>query len=167
MNIVIEPMIWGHVDEVLGIEQASFGADAWSADAFWSELSAVPHSKHYIVALIDDVVVGYAGLQFISPESEILTVAVDPAQRRHGIARMLVNALEDTARQRTCRTVHLEVEDSNDAARKMYTQIGYAEVGLRRGYYGPARDAVLMSKELSPWPMADSATNAGGDDNDR
>ncbi|NBO46851.1 MAG: ribosomal-protein-alanine N-acetyltransferase, partial [Actinobacteria bacterium] len=158
MNIEIEPMMWGHVDEVLGIEQASFGADAWSADAFWSELSAVPHAKHYIVALADDVVVGYAGLQFINPESEILTVAVQSEQRRHGIARMLINELEAVAQQHACTTVHLEVEDSNEAARTMYAHLGYHEVGLRRGYYGPGRDAILMSREL---PTTTAAASGG------
>lgn len=160
MKIEIEPMMWGHVDEVLGIEQASFGADAWSADAFWSELSAVPHTKHYIVALADDVVVGYAGLQFISPESEILTVAVTSEHRRQGIARLLINELEAVARQHSCVTVHLEVEDSNQAARTMYAHLGYQDVGLRRGYYGPGRDAILMSRELP----ATTPGDLGGED---
>jgi ribosomal-protein-alanine acetyltransferase len=152
--VTLEPMIWSHSDEVVAIEQQCFGADAWSAQAFWDELGGVPHAKHYVVALAAGAVIGYAGLQFIAPDSEILTVAVRPESRGEGIGRLLVGNLEAAALAHKCATVHLEVEDSNAAARGMYASMGYREIGLRRGYYGAGRDAVLMAKQIH-----ESATN--------
>ncbi|MBU6214219.1 MAG: GNAT family N-acetyltransferase [Actinomycetales bacterium] len=214
MSMTIESMIWGHIDEVLGIEQQCFGADAWTEAGFWSELEGVPGLKDYVVALgvlggavadstgsgdgedetsaagvgdthihsvvpIDDTfvestagggaaaahssvggcaVLGYAGVQFIAPEAEVLTVAVHPQAQRRGIGRVLVAHLEQTAAARGCGLLHLEVEDANSAARGMYAALGYQEVGRRTNYYGLGRDAVLMSKHLAaPTPESDAA----------
>ena len=169
MTFEIAPMLWGHIDDVLDIESQCFGADAWSADAFWSELSAVPHAKYYIVALVGESVIGYAGLQFIVPESEVLTVAVHPNWQRQGVARALISHLEQEAVTHGCSIVHLEVEDSNTSARAMYARAGYREVGLRPSYYGPGRDAVLMTKNpdeatrLAETTPLDETQQQGGD----
>ena len=171
MTITVQPMIWGHIDEVLEIEKQSFGADAWTEGGFWSELEGVPALKDYVVALgaaaASDaaagplVVLGYAGVQFIAPEAEVLTVAVHPAARRRSIGRMLVAHLEQSAASRGCDVLHLEVEDANAAARGMYLALGYQEVGRRAKYYGPGRDAVLMSKRLAAAVAASGAADSG------
>ena len=179
MTITVQPMIWGHIDEVLEVEKQSFGADAWTEGGFWSELEGVPALKDYVVALgaagsgdaaaaaASDaaagplVVLGYAGVQFIAPEAEVLTVAVHPAARRRSIGRVLVAHLEQSAASRGCDALHLEVEDANAAARGMYLALGYQEVGRRAKYYGPGRDAVLMSKRLAAAVAASGAADSG------
>ena len=147
--IVIEPMIWEHSDAVLDIERASFGSDAWTEGQFWSELGAPAELKQYLVASRGTEVVGYAAVQFIAPEAEVLTVAVHPQHRGQGIASALVAALESAALARRCTLMHLEVEQSNAVARGLYEHLGYHESGSRPNYYGRGRDAVLMSKPLS------------------
>ena len=167
MTIAVVPMIWGHIDAVLQIEKQSFGGDAWTEGGFWTELEGVPALKDYVVALgpasgaapTDETlsgdateqfaVLGYAGMQFIPPEAEVLTIAVHPDARRRSIGRILVTHLEQSAASRGCEVLHLEVEDANAAARGMYLALGYQEVGRRANYYGSGRDAVLMSKPLA------------------
>lgn len=144
-----EPMIWGHIDSVLDIERGCFGSDAWTQGQFWSELGAAPELKSYIVALRASVVVGYAAVQFIAPEAEVLTVAVHPDARGSGIGTALVCELERLAIGRRCSLMHLEVESTNAAARSLYGRLGYAQTGLRPGYYGRGRDAVLMQRTLT------------------
>jgi ribosomal protein S18 acetylase RimI-like enzyme len=55
-------------------------------------------------------------------------------------------------RQRGLAQLLLEVRHSNQAAQRLYTRLGFAQVGLRRGYY-PAgnkrEDAVVMSLALA------------------
>ena len=47
------------------------------------------------------------------------------------------------------RTVHLEVRRSNQAAIALYRQLGFEQVGERRGYYRDnGEDALLMSLSL-------------------
>ena len=146
--LVIDSMVWEHSDAVLFIERASFGADAWTEGQFWSELGAPAELKRYLVALRGGDVVGYAAVQFIAPEAEVLTVAVHPEHRGQGIAAALVAALETAALGRRCTLMHLEVEQSNAAARGLYEHLGYCDSGSRPNYYGRGRDAILMSKPL-------------------
>ncbi len=76
-------------------------------------------------------------------EAEILTLAVEPAARRQGIARALVVAV-------LARTlgmpVFLEVAVENAAARMLYDTAGFAECGRRAGYYGPGSDAIVLRR---------------------
>ena len=82
-------------------------------------------------------------------EAEILTVGVVPSARRRGIARMLLGALLDEARRRGAREAYLEVRIDNAAARALYAKEGFAELGIRPGYYDAGRvDAVVMSRDL-------------------
>ena len=67
----------------------------------------------------------------------------------HGSA--LLDAVQARARGAGFATLWLEVRASNERARRLYAQRGFAEVGLRRGYYpaaGGREDAVLMSLAL-------------------
>ena len=62
-------------------------------------------------------------------ECELLNLAVDPAFRRQGIGRRLV----ETLLAQHPRTIWLEVRESNAVARKFYGIIGFREVGRRPG----------------------------------
>ena len=88
----------------------------------------------------------------VADEAEILTLAVDPAARRRGMAARLVHGFLAEARQRGAVSAFLEVAASNDAAISLYSQAGFAKVGVRRGYYGgpdsAAIDAVVMARQL-------------------
>lgn len=101
-----------------------------------------------LVAECDGKCLGYVGAYSVCGETDILTVAVDPAVRRMGIGRKLLDALID-ALDPDNDAVFLEVRESNDAARALYASLGFAEVGRRRGYYKfPTEDAIMYKKEL-------------------
>ena len=88
----------------------------------------------------------------IADEAELLTLAVAPDQRRQGHARRLVGQFlaESTARAAT--SAFLEVAADNAAAMDLYLAAGWAQTGLRRGYYrtpeGGRVDARLMGISL-------------------
>jgi ribosomal-protein-alanine N-acetyltransferase len=84
----------------------------------------------------------------VADEAELLTVAVSPNARRQGVARDLLAEFSDTARERGAVEAFLEVASDNDAARALYLSDGWANVGLRRNYYAPGIDAVLMRRAL-------------------
>ena len=97
---------------------------------------------------------GFAVFQRAADQAELTMLAVAPAARRSGIARTL---LEAGARQLFAQGVtalFLEVGASNTGARALYAGMGFAEAGLRRGYYptvdGGREDAVVMRLEASP-----------------
>jgi ribosomal-protein-alanine N-acetyltransferase len=87
-------------------------------------------------------------------EMEVLTLGVAAAARRRGIARMLITAGLETARQAGARACFLEVAVDNAAAVALYEGLGFRRAGLRRGYYdrGAAglADALVMRLDLAP-----------------
>ena len=46
------------------------------------------------------------------------------------------------------RVVYLEVRAGNVIARRLYRQLGFRDLGVRRGYYGPGQDAIVMELRL-------------------
>lgn len=148
--ITLSRLRWWDLEEVLPIEAELFGADAWTAGQFWSELARVPDTRWYVLAREGTRVVGYAGLFQAGPEADIQTVAVAAAAQGRGLGRRLVEALLDAAGSRGAQVVHLEVRADNTAALRLYDTLGFTAVGRRPDYYGRGRDALLMSRRLGP-----------------
>ncbi len=96
---------------------------------------------------------GFALGRTAGPEAELLTIAVDPVQRRKGIALALLQDFEEIARNRYVEEAFLDVAENNISARALYSQAGYVQVATRPGYYPAANskqvDAVVMRKMLA------------------
>lgn len=146
---LLRPMRWWDVEGVVAVEREVFPADPWSEAGFWSELAGVPLTRYYVVAEDDGDLVGYGGLMTVPPEADVQTVAVRSDQQGRGLGRVLVLDLLAEAARRGCATVALEVRADNAAARHLYSSLGFAEIGSRRGYYGPGADALILRRQLS------------------
>lgn len=68
-------------------------------------------------------------------EAELLTIAVHRDHRRSGLGRLLLTAMIDRVRSAGAKNLFLEVGADNTAARSLYAQAGFRDVGRRRGYY--------------------------------
>jgi ribosomal-protein-alanine N-acetyltransferase len=136
-------MRWWHIDEVLPIELDLFGAERWTAAMFWNELAG---GHHYVLAIEDGEIVGYAGLAVDAPdEAWVQNLAVRRDAQRRGIGRTLLEALLAEAGRRRRDTVLLEVAVDNAPAQKLYASYGFEPVAVRRGYYQPSNtDALVM-----------------------
>jgi [ribosomal protein S18]-alanine N-acetyltransferase len=82
-------------------------------------------------------------------EAEVLTLAVVPANRCHGLGGALLDAALREARNRGACAVFLEVSEANQAARRLYAAAGLVEVGRRRRYYADGTDALVLRAGLS------------------
>ena len=144
--VTVARMRWWHVDDVLPLERELFGEQPWTARTFWSELGQTG-TRHYVVALDGEQVVGYGGLCDYPDEAWVQTMAVAPAVQGRGVGTQLLQALLDEAERRRQRVVSLEVRADNDTAQRLYARHGFARTGVRRGYYQPSgTDAVLMTR---------------------
>ncbi|PPL20000.1 ribosomal protein S18-alanine N-acetyltransferase [Microterricola pindariensis] len=145
------------VPAIMAIENAMFPSDAWSTDAMARDV-ADPHC-YYLVAFPPDApeqIEAYAGLLAPrgAPEADIQTIAVSTAAQGRGLGRVLMLRLIDEARARGAREVFLEVRADNPGAIHLYTSLGFAELGVRRGYYKPDNvDAIVMRLNI-PAPQA-------------
>ncbi|MEO6204705.1 MAG: ribosomal protein S18-alanine N-acetyltransferase [Mycobacteriales bacterium] len=137
-------MRWWHLPEVLTIELQVFGAEPWTARTFWSELGQVG-TRHYLVAVDADRVLGYAGLCDYPDEAFVQTLGVAPDSQRQGLGARLLQALLDEAARRRQAKVSLEVRADNACAIGLYERFGFRREGIRRGYYQPSgTDALVM-----------------------
>ena len=136
---------------MIAAEMARIHAAAFAPERGWgvadiSGLLAQPHTT----ALSADG--GFALIRTVAGETELLTLAVSPAQRRRGIAHALMTSWIETSLPQAERAF-LEVAADNDAARALYTRHGFTCTGLRKAYYSrsgaPAVDALLMSRALT------------------
>jgi len=142
----LERMRWWHVALLLPLEAELFGTEPWTARTFWSELGQVG-TRHYLVALDGEQVVGYAGLCDYPDEAWVQTMAVAAAQQRRGLGARLLDALLEEAARRGQRVVSLEVRADNAPAQRLYARHGFTRTGVRRGYYQPSgTDAWVLTR---------------------
>ena len=125
------------------IHAAAFAPErGWTAAEF-ADLLAQTHTQ--LFARSD----GFALTRTIAGETELLTLAVDPAAQGRGTARgLLTDWLAQTRAEAD--TAFLEVAADNVRARHLYTALGFTVSGVRKGYYArgasAAADAVLMTR---------------------
>ena len=85
-------------------------------------------------------------------EAYVERLVVSPAFRRRGIARLLLAAAEDLARESGKETVGLHVSGNNLAALRLYEAEGYKQAGHQRSlltsYLLDIREWLYLRKEL-------------------
>ena len=145
MVIELAPMRWWHIAALMPLERALFAPAPWTERLFWSELGQLD-TRHYLVALDDEEVVGYAGLCDYPDEAFVQTMAVAPAAQGQGLGARLLTALLEEASRRGQRTVALEVRADNQPAQRLYERHGFTRTGVRRGYYAGGVDALVLTR---------------------
>ena len=146
MNVEFERMKIAHLNGVKAIENISF-ATPWSRQSFVYELTQNSFA-HYIVALVENKVVGYAGMWVIVDEAHITNVAVHTDYRGQRIGFALMQQMLVRAALRGANRMTLEVRGTNVIAKRLYSQMGFKEAGVRKGYYDDTKDdAIIMWKE--------------------
>jgi ribosomal-protein-alanine N-acetyltransferase len=142
---------WGHEADALARIHASAFSHAWSAD----EIAKLLDGPGGFALLVEDErELAFILCRVVAGEAEILTLAVDPAIRRRGLARALVGAAAGAARMAGAEALFLEVADDNAPAIGLYSAAGFSRAGLRRGYYdrggAGTADALVMRLDLGP-----------------
>ena len=108
-----------------------------------------------IVVVEDDDarVAGFAAFHRVLDEAELRNIAIDPSQRRKGMAHLLlaagVHALQDSG----VRRIFLEVRASNTPALALYEAVGFRLLNTRHDYYqDPIENAQVMVLDISASP---------------
>ncbi|MGV9377444.1 ribosomal protein S18-alanine N-acetyltransferase [Nonomuraea sp. NPDC003707] len=133
---------------VMSIERATFPLDAWSEGMMRGELADMPRSRHYVVALVDGEIIGYAGLAAAADQADVQTIAVLEKHQGTGIGGALLTELLAEAGRRGAREIFLEVRADNPRAQAVYRHYGFEDIGTRRRYYDDGTDAIMMRRNL-------------------
>ncbi len=133
-------------EAIAGLHKLSF-EDAWSAPSI-ARLIGGP-GGFALIAALDGRDAGFALLQCVPPEAELLSVGVDPASRRGGVARALLIRAARELTQGGGGTMFLDVAADNDAALALYRALGFQDMSRRVRYYGGKTDAIVMQAPLA------------------
>ena len=130
------------------VHAAAFDAP-WPPEAFAALMDS---PGVFALAMVNQAPVGLILMRAIAGEAEVLTLAVEPAHRRRGVARALLDAGLVQATAAGAETAFLEVAADNAAAIALYRAAGFETVGRRAAYYqrpgGSTADALVLSRAL-------------------
>ena len=145
-NIIIRPMTIDDVDEVYTVEEDCF-VDPWSKDSIRKELKN--NLARYLVAQLDNKIVGYVGVWFVVDEGHITNVAVHSDYRGKKIGDRLVKEMVELCKENKLVAMTLEVRTSNTVAQNLYRKYGFKMGGIRKEYYSDNKeDAIIMWNQL-------------------
>ena len=113
-----------------------------------TEPKTEPKAEAKVEPKVEPKILGYSVCWRVLDELHLLNVAVHPEHRGGAIGRRLVEAVLDDGRLTGARVVYLEVRAGNVAARRLYRRLGFRDLGVRRAYYGPGQDAIVMELRL-------------------
>ncbi len=128
----------------------------WNAQSIASTLATA--GTFGLLASREDEPLGFILMRFVTfrkggGETEVLTLATLPAQRRSGVARALMHAACTHAQKAGVQKAFLEVATDNAPARALYEGLGFKPAGRRKAYYdrpsGVSVDALVMVKALT------------------
>jgi ribosomal-protein-alanine N-acetyltransferase len=147
MPLAIRSAALNDVPAILAIEQQAPSAAHWTREQYDQLVS----SGVVLVAEDAGELCGLVCAQAVAGEWEIENVVVAAGFLRRDIANELIRALIQRAKNEPASALLLEVRESNLAARALYENNGFREVGRRRAYYkDPAEDAILYTLRLEP-----------------
>jgi ribosomal-protein-alanine N-acetyltransferase len=139
-------MTEGDLPEVERIEREAFGAFPTSTAMDAAQLRDELVRPWAVTRVAEEAghVVGFMLAWHIVDELHVLNVAVRRAERRRGIARLLLDELFIYALEKRVAAMYLEVRASNEPARELYRVHGFYAHNVRRSYYADGEDAVEM-----------------------
>jgi ribosomal-protein-alanine N-acetyltransferase len=158
-TVAIRPLNYSDLPAVLAIERRSFPTP-WSLAMFVLELSR-PSGVCLAIAQAEELgssenadgggraragrqrLLGYLICSRYADDWHIMNIAIDPSDRRRGLATALLEEL--FARAGRDRAYTLEVRTSNGPAIALYERFGFRAAGVRRRYYqDTGEDALIM-----------------------
>jgi ribosomal-protein-alanine N-acetyltransferase len=138
----------GDLPSVLKIENLNYKFP-WSEGVFKDCFRAMNY-VNWVCEAPEDNIVGYCIISVAAGEAHVMNISVSPDFQRQGAGRKMLEHLVEYARSRAHK-LYLEVRPSNIAAVNLYRQIGFREIGVRKGYY-PAKDgredAIMFELDL-------------------
>jgi ribosomal-protein-alanine N-acetyltransferase len=145
-EFVIRALTGDDAGALAELESRCVGAAKWG-EASYRDIGA--EGLIGWAAARENVVLGFILVRALADEMEVFNLAVDPSERRKGIAaRLLERSIED-AKRAGVKRVYLEVRESNSGARAFYASKKFEERWRRKNYYSqPVENALVLVLRL-------------------
>lgn len=147
---VVLVMTQADLNECWRLDQKCFiDGEAYDRETIRYLLSHTQSVCFKVVLSANEMIAFVVGMIEPDRTGHVVALGVDPAHRRLGHARQLMHAIEQGFLNSGVSTVRLEVRTTNDAAQKLYFDLGYKIVRRMPRYYTSGDDGYLMVKSLS------------------
>ena len=144
-EIKVRLMVEQDIDAVARLEKECFSSP-WSKASLRESLSQ-PYVV-FVVATVEEKVVGYGGIYIVNDDGEITNIAVTGSMRGRGVGKMLLEKINEECEKRQVKAIVLEVRESNEVAIRLYEKMGYSRIGIRKNFYDkPRENALIMWKK--------------------
>jgi ribosomal protein S18 acetylase RimI-like enzyme len=147
-SLVVEGYADGEIAGSVGVRTAASREDVL-ARGLWKALASnlgIPR------AVWATTLLSYPTYSSVASEAYIERLVISPSFRRQGMARRLLSAAEDLARDADKKSVGLHVTGSNLGALRLYEAEGYTEVSRQRSFiaswFMDIREWLYLKKEL-------------------
>ena len=144
-KIEISKMTLTDFEEIQNILTSEFD-DFWNSETLKNELEN--NNSYYIVAKINNNIVGFAGIKNVLDEADIMNVVTKKDIRNSGIGSAIFSAIIDYAKSNNVKKITLEVNENNLSAIHLYEKFGFVKIAERKKYYNGTDTAIIMQLNL-------------------
>lgn len=145
MEAEIKPLTLQDLPEILPLEQLLFDFP-FSYQQYLFELEKNRHSAYFKLTQNEEIL-GWFGVMCLFEEAQIITIGVRKEAQGKGYGSKLLKYCEDYSKDKGCKVLFLEVDETNTPAKKLYQKHGFEIVRIRKNYYHH-HDGIEMKKEL-------------------
>lgn len=144
-NIQISKMTLDDFNKIKDVLISDFD-DFWNVNTLEEEL--INENSYYLVAKIENQIVGFAGIKSVLDEADIMNIVTKKDKRNLGIGSALLEKLLNVAKAKEIKKITLEVNESNISAIHLYKNFGFKEISIRENYYNKTDNALIMQLSL-------------------
>ena len=144
-KIIIKTMEKSDLDSIKDTISTDFD-EFWSYDNILNEIKN--ENSEFLVCIYGNEIIGFGGIRITLDIAELMFIVIRKDFRNQGVAKLLLKNFIQIARDKKISCIQLEVNEKNEYAIKLYKDIGFKEVGLRKKYYMNKFDAILFTLEL-------------------
>lgn len=145
MNLNFSNMNISDLDEIKDILISDFD-DFWTYSILKDELNS--SSSHYIVAKLNNEIVGFGGIKVVLDSADIMNIVVKKNFRNLGIGTSILNEIIALCLSLNLSSITLEVRKDNEYAISLYKNFGFETLGVRKKYYNGI-DGFIMEKKIA------------------
>lgn len=145
MDLIFSNMNMSDLEEIKDILVSDFD-DFWTYSILKDELNC--SSSHYIVAKLNNEIVGFCGIKIVLDSADIMNIVVKKDFRNSGIGTALLNEIITLCLSLNLSSITLEVRKDNEYAISLYKNFGFETLGVRKKYYNGI-DGFIMEKKIA------------------
>lgn len=144
-NITIRKMRQDDIEQCINIEK-SHNIKILSKEILENDLKK--DSNYYLVATLNNTLVGYIGLSYVLDTADIISIVVKKDYTKNGIASLLLREIISFCYKKEIKNIFLEVRKSNTPAQALYNKFGFFKISERKKYYNNIEDAYIFEKKF-------------------